>query len=939
MRRIHLPRLAALWVLLPALALGAPACSDDDGGACDDVVNACDTLDAVTCMGNTAQTCTENADGCLEWTDTEVCGTGDTCTDGECVCSNECATGDSQCDGNMIQLCAMGADGCYDWADETDCADSDESCDDTSDAICVTGAGCGNDEREGTEICDGDDLDDQNCEDEDFGPGTLACNDTCDGYITTGCSAAADCGNDTIESPEVCDGSDLASQDCTDHGFDEGTLDCATNCGAFDTSSCTYFDPGITCAAATDISSVTFPFTLAGTFDDDPTVGFTCDATPTNVVWYEYTPTVTGNYVINAATTDTWAYAQLAITETNACDPYGAEVACVLGDDYYLSTGVALTSGVTYLIALFTDDEAFLMTDPEIDILPPIAGDSCGDTVDLSSATFPHSLTGTFPHDPATGFSCDTDPTNVVWYEFTPSTTGIYTFDATNNTTDDAYAGMVVLDGASCAPYDTELFCTLTQEKFASDSDLLTAGNTYLIAFFTDADEYSMVDPTITITSTAVGPGDDCPAPIDLTSVTFPHQVTGEFVVDPSTGFSCYGAPTNVVWYQYTAPTTGTYDITATNNTTTDAWAGMVVLDGTGCATYDTELDCSTYSGTSAGSTVTFTAGSTYLIAFFTDENYYTMVDPTITIAMHSHTVNWCGLHHPTTVTATEGATEMAYGRLYIPGLTDLTTGADPSSSIIGEVGVGTDGSDPTTDFASWTWFPTVVNPGFTDNSNDEYMGPLTMLAAANSPYDMAFRFSGDAGATWTYCDTTDNPYTIADAGEMISTAAPGTLIISEYIEGSSFNKALEFFNASGINLDLGTCEVRRYNNGNTTPTGTYNFPTQYLAIDETFVVCHNQAGAALNAYCDDNATSATDFTGDDSLELYCGGVLVDSIGQVGTDPGSSWGTTPTTTQNDTLRRTGTITFGDTDSSDAYDPTTEWTGFAQDTFDGLGTHP
>jgi hypothetical protein len=29
---------------------------------------------------------------------------------------------------------------------------------------------------------------------------------------------------------------------------------------------------------------------------------------------------------------------------------------------------------------------------------------------------------------------------------------------------------------------------------------------------------------------------------------------------------------------------------------------------------------------------------------------------------------------------------------------------------------------------------------------------------------------------------------------------------------------------------------------------------------------------------------------------------------------------------------------GDTDTSDVFDPTVEWEGFAQDTFDGLGSH-
>jgi hypothetical protein len=51
--------------------------------------------------------------------------------------------------------------------------------------------------------------------------------------------AGAVCGNNLIESPEVCDGSDLGGQTCLSKGFTGGTLACNGSCSAFDTSSCT----------------------------------------------------------------------------------------------------------------------------------------------------------------------------------------------------------------------------------------------------------------------------------------------------------------------------------------------------------------------------------------------------------------------------------------------------------------------------------------------------------------------------------------------------------------------------------------------------------------------------------------------------------------------------------------------------------------------------
>src|SRR6185436_16293287 len=47
---------------------------------------------------------------------------------------------------------------------------------------------CGNNLREGTEVCDGTDLAGQTCVSQGFTGGTLACNGTCGGFLTTGCT-------------------------------------------------------------------------------------------------------------------------------------------------------------------------------------------------------------------------------------------------------------------------------------------------------------------------------------------------------------------------------------------------------------------------------------------------------------------------------------------------------------------------------------------------------------------------------------------------------------------------------------------------------------------------------------------------------------------------------------------------------------------------------
>ena len=47
------------------------------------------------------------------------------------------------------------------------------------------------------------------------------------------------------------------------------------------------------------------------------------------------------------------------------------------------------------------------------------------------------------------------------------------------------------------------------------------------------------------------------------------------------------------------------------------------------------------------------------------------------------------------------------------------------------------------------------------------------------------------------------------------STASAVDLIISEYIEGSSYNKAIEIYNGTGSAVDLNSYELQFYFNGN----------------------------------------------------------------------------------------------------------------------------
>ncbi|MGH2528212.1 MAG: lamin tail domain-containing protein [Actinomycetota bacterium] len=168
--------------------------------------------------------------------------------------------------------------------------------------------------------------------------------------------------------------------------------------------------------------------------------------------------------------------------------------------------------------------------------------------------------------------------------------------------------------------------------------------------------------------------------------------------------------------------------------------------------------------------------------------------------------------------------------------------------------------------------------------------------------------------------------------------AAPTELFFSEYIEGTSNNKALEIFNGTGAAVDLATggYNVQMFFNGNPAAGLTINL-TGAVASGDVFVLAQSSANAAILAQAD-QTSGAGFYNGDDAVALRQGTTLIDVIGQIGFDPGTEWGTGLTSTADNTLRRKPTIEAGDTNGSDAFDPAVEWSGFATDTVAGLGSH-
>jgi hypothetical protein len=158
-------------------------------------------------------------------------------------------------------------------------------------------------------------------------------------------------------------------------------------------------------------------------------------------------------------------------------------------------------------------------------------------------------------------------------------------------------------------------------------------------------------------------------------------------------------------------------------------------------------------------------------------------------------------------------------------------------------------------------------------------------------------------------------------------------LYFSEYVEGSSNNKALEIYNASGSTIDLSDYAVIRNNNGGVTNPDTFNM-NGMLASEGVYIIANPSANAAILALADTTG-SATFYNGDDALALtnISTSTIIDLFGVPGVDPGSAWTWVSGATNNSTLVRNFNVQSGVT----AWD-TLEWVSSVNDDISNLGSH-
>ncbi|MDD1782130.1 ExeM/NucH family extracellular endonuclease [Enterovibrio sp. ZSDZ35] len=161
-----------------------------------------------------------------------------------------------------------------------------------------------------------------------------------------------------------------------------------------------------------------------------------------------------------------------------------------------------------------------------------------------------------------------------------------------------------------------------------------------------------------------------------------------------------------------------------------------------------------------------------------------------------------------------------------------------------------------------------------------------------------------------------------------LSTAFPASadILITEYVEGSSNNKAIELTNTGGADASLDGLFIKVASNGNTSFNGSVSL-SGTLPAGDSYVVANSSAASDILDVAQQTSGSVN-FNGNDVVALVdASDNVLDGLGQLGNS--DSFGA------NVTLRRTEG-SGARTDLSSAFNASEQWQSFASDTFDGLG---
>ncbi|MEO6774930.1 MAG: hypothetical protein ABI467_18320 [Kofleriaceae bacterium] len=441
------------------------------------------------------------------------------------------------------------------------------------------------------------------------------------------------------------------------------------------------------------------------------------------------------------------------------------------------------------------------------------------------------------------------------------------------------------------------------------------------------------------------------PAPTDCTQADQTCDPATGLCADPCTLTSCTTPPaascTANQLTTYAAPgtcgSTGGVPTCSYAPTTLDCGAGFCAANTASCLADCGGSTCTTPpAATCSGDVVTSYAPTGTCDTTSTPTCAYAPTTTDCTVTGQTCSAGACTgprvivrTQAPAAVTDVVNTSQTVYGRILIEGVTDVNTGGNDALGFLDivELGVGA-GTDPT----QFTYNFAVPNPGYTGDepTYDEYLSTFTITGTAGTVLHYAYRLSRDGGTTWLYGD-------LGAAGSSDGFTTPGTLNIaapffSEYVEGSANTKAVEIYNPGSIAFPLNGCVIRQWTNAAVTPTTLLTFVAgDSIAANDVVTFCQATLlmAAGAPASCTKTTASTSLWNGNDTVELYCAGAILDAIGKESENP-TTWGTDSTTTTDHTLLRHCDVFSGDTNAIDAFDPATQFKGYPKDTLTDLG---
>ena len=115
-----------------------------------------------------------------------------------------------------------------------------------------------------------------------------------------------------------------------------------------------------------------------------------------------------------------------------------------------------------------------------------------------------------------------------------------------------------------------------------------------------------------------------------------------------------------------------------------------------------------------------------------------------------------------------------------------------------------------------------------------------------------------------------------------LSVQAQADIIISQYVEGSSFNKAIEIANTGDSAVTLTGYQLAKSIDGKGNWDEKYDLSNVTLEAESVVVLANSGANSAIKALSNDTDNSVTSFNGDDPIALLKDGAVHDLLGEMG---------------------------------------------------------